>query len=527
MAKDGLGLSSEEEEENAIRMTESGETTNAMQISPPERVSHQPGQPGRRNTPSPMMKGLSTALMQGAFEKFGQAFTDTGDVKRDAASAGQRLAPFRDAGAVVAKRLEDRWFRMEYENFQAEEVEPFIAAKKQMMMDYKDLNSQLDQGLYPGPDGATQEFDINTIDGQRDLLRLRTSLFQKFYQNNSDMDMSLANEAFKYPANPIIDERIQAIVTAGQKGLQAMVAPKEQLESEAIQHGMSMDMRRAEAAERTAAAQEKAVKQADRPISVKEALADPKIGIESILPWAEDAMMDSAQAGAYIAQGKAVLTDQLHKAHKAEFVAGGGKEADYDILDPENIAWVESQLAQSGGAIQRAATVEFVRAKDPKAAEAAKRHSPQYFELMGDTKPDGPKGIISDKRITEEQRDANVKGWKQPLADKLNEYMADPNNDPDIETAIAHIVDEWLPGAITGSTKSTAPPGIQATQSENTAKYRELVTRFARRYLEGSFWRISKVAAQRNKKAAHRSKQSQGRKSGGLARANKSLFGDE
>ena len=525
MAKDKLGLSIEEEKENAIRMTESGETTQEMQITPPERVSHQPGQPGRRATPSPMMKGLSTALMQGAFEKFGQAFTDTGDVRRDQASSGQRLAPFRDAGATVAKRLEDRWFRMEYENFQSEEVDPYIQAKKRMMMEYKDLNGDLDQGQWRDGNGEMQQFDINTIDGQRNLLRLRTSLFQKFYQNNADMDMSLANEAYKYPANPIIDERIQAVITAGQKGLQAMVAPKEQLESEAIQHGMSMDMRRAQAAERTATAQEKVAK-AIRPISVKEALADPNIGLANIMPWAEDAMMDSNQAGAYIAEGKAVLTAQLHKAHKAELVASGGKADDYDQLDPENIEWVKSQLAQSGGAIQRAATVEFVRAKDPKAAEAAKRHSPQYFELMGEVK-DAPKGIIADKRITESQRDDNIKAWKQPLADKLNAYMSDPNNDPDIEVAINHIVDEWLPGAITGSTTSSAPSAIQATQSENTAKYRELVTRFARRYLEGSFWRISKVAAERNKKAAHRSRQSQGRKSGGLARANKSLFGDE
>ncbi len=527
MAKDELGLNIEEEEENSIRRTESHETTQDMHITPPERTSHQPGQPGRRNTPSPVLKGLSTALMQSAFEKFGQAFTDTGNVAGDAASAGQRMAPFRDAGATVAKRLEDRWFRMEYENFQSEEVEPFIAAKKQMLMDYKDLNSQLDQGLYPGPDGQPQQFDINTVDGQRNLLRLRTSLFQKFYQNNADMDMSLANEAYKYPANPIIDERIQKIITAGQQSLQAMVAPREQLESEAIQHGMSMDMRQAQAAERSAAAQEKVAKQADRPISVKEALADPKIGISNILPWAEDAMMDSAQAGAYIEQGKAVLTAQLHKAHKAEWVASGGKEKEYDELDPENIAWVESQLAQSGGAIQRAATVEFVRAKDPKAAEAAKRHSPQYFELMKGGKPDAPKGIIADKRITEDQRDSNVKAWKQPLADKLNAYMSDPNNDPNIEVAIAHIVDEWLPGAITGSTTSTAPSEIQATQSANTAKYRELVARFARRYLENEFYNISKVAADQNKKAALAAKKRRPNRRGGLGRAVASLFGDE
>ena len=146
---------------------------------------------------------------------------------------------------------------------------------------------------------------------------------------------------------------------------------------------------------------------------------------------------------------------------------------------------------------------------------------------MGDTKPDAPKGIIADKRITEDQRDDNVKLWKQPLADKLNDYMADPNNDPNIEVAIAHIVDEWLPGAITGSTQSTAPPSIQATQSENTAKYRELVARFARRYLEREFYTISKVAADQNKKATLAAKKSRPRRHGGLGRAITALFADE
>ncbi|KKL67767.1 hypothetical protein LCGC14_2131700, partial [marine sediment metagenome] len=254
------------------------------------------------------------------------------------------------------------------------------------------------------------------------------------------------------------------------------------------------------------------------------------IGVQNILPWAEDVMMNSPQAGAYIEQGKAVLTDQLNKAHKAEWVAGGGKEKEYDKLDEDNITWVESQLTQSAGAIQRAATVEFVKAKDPKAAEMAKQHSPQYYDLMSGEMKDAPKGIISDKRISESQRDDNVKAWKEPLAAKLEAYMADPANDPDIEVAINHIVDEWLPGAVTGATSSQAPPSILANQSSGTEKYRELVARFARAYLEQNFYKISKVAGDFNKEAKREALMrisTPSYKRGGLAQASKSLFGDE
>ena len=123
-----------------------------------------------------------------------------------------------------------------------------------------------------------------------------------------------------------------------------------------------------------------------------------------------------------------------------------------------------------------------------------------------------------------------MKAWKQPLDIKLKEYMEDPNNDPDIEVAIDHIVNEWLPGAITGETSSTAPSSIKATQSEGTKKYRELVARYARAYLEQNFYKISKVAGDQNKEAKREALMrisTPGYKRGGLARASKSLFGDE
>ena len=479
-------------------------------------------------------KALSSALMEGAFEKFGQAFTDTGYRGRrgeggpQAGSDPNAMAPWRAAGAKAAAALDERWQKMEYEDLQQTIIKDYTDDTKVLSDRYKMLNALLDDGKWQHPDGKIEELDVATEPDRARLLRYRGQLHTDFFTQLTDLTSTLAGEGVKYPNNDMIQEQLMNVFEAATNNLNVVANPQERIQAERAYSDIAVQERQSRAARDTA---KTAAKTAARPISVKEALADPNIGIANILPWAEDTMMNSAQAGAYIAEGKAVLTAELHEMHKTEWVAGGGKEKEYDKLDPENIEWVESQLAQSGGAIQRAATVEFVRAKDPKTAERAKQYSPQYYEMMSDVESaseDGV-GVKPGKRITEKQRKANVQGWKEPLAAKLEAYMADAANDPDIEVAINHIVEEWLPQAITGATQSTAPSEILTTQSESTAQYRREVAEFARMYLEQNFHKLSKVAAEQNKEATRKARRRapRGRGAGGLGRAVSSLFGDE
>lgn len=484
-------------------------------------------------TDNSVTRNISSALMQGAFEKFGQAFNDTGfrgSRGKGGPQAGldpNAMAPWREAGKKAAGALEQRWIKMEYEDFQKSHVATFSEGSSNLMEDFRTENALADEGQLVDAQGKVQQLDITKLEDRARLVRYRSQLFTKFYAKQTDMVQSLAAEGVKFPNNTMIQEQLMNVFETSTNQLMNTAKPQERVETERAYSDIEVNERNAQSAERQSRASAKAARQADRPISVKEALADKAIGVQNILPWAEDTMMNSPQAGAYIEQGKAVLTAKLHEMHKAEWVAGGGKEKEYDKLSEDNIAWVDSQLAQSGGAIQRAATVEFVKAKDPKAAEDAKQHSPQYYDLMSGETKDAPKGIISDKRVTESQRDDNIKAWKEPLAAKLEAYMADPNNDPNIEVAINHIVDEWLPRAITGEVSSQAPSSIRATQSENTTKYRELVAKFARLYLEREFYRISKVAADQNKEATLAARKKRPRRGGGLGRAITSLFGDE
>lgn len=524
-------ISEEEERELAIQRTESDDPTEEMRIVPPEVVtaetSHRPSFGGRRNTPSPMMKGLSTALMQGAFEKFGQAFTASGDVAQDIANESTRMKPFRDSGATVASRLEDRWFRMEYENFQKNEVEPFIYSKKMMLAAYKQQNDLLNDGMVLGPDGPVQQFDITTAEGRTAARRARTSLWSNFYSQNADMDMSLANEAYKYPHNPIIDARIQAIVKAGSDGLMQVGAPKQKLESEGLEHGMMMDERRAGAAEQQARATQKMADRAMEPTSVAEALKDRNVGVPGIMPWAEDKMMNSPQAGAYLQEGRATLEEQAHQARIKEQLADGtikrAKDYDRSEVGP-NYAEVQALLDQNAAAIQKAATVHFVATKNPKAAEEAKKYTPQYFDWQADAESvTGEKKIISDKRVSTKERKKHIKEWEQPIANKLREYMEDPTNETDIESAISYIVDEWLPQAVTGAIDSDAPPHVLAAQAESTVGYRTDLQNWARRFLERNFHKISGVAAEKNPSAAKKAR-ARGRR--GLVRGFSGLLDD-
>ncbi len=498
-------LSEEEEAEFATQRTESNETTKTMSITPPEQ-SHRPGGAGRRNTPSPMMKGLSTALMQGAFEKFGNAFTATGDVAADRSSSDQRMAPFRQAGATVASRLEDRWFRMEYENFQSNQVEPYIQAKKAMMDDYQRLNSMLNEGRYPTVEGEPPEqFDINTPEGRMQALRARTQLFNRFYQTNADMDMQLADQAYKYPHNPIIDKRIQAIVEAGQKGLMQQAAPQEVIDAE----GSAQDQRRSDEQllinKQMANAQSSAAKTAAKKTqTIDEFLNDPNGGVTKVLQWMETGhgaqWLASPTAAAYLNEGTAILREQIHLRNEAEAEAAG---EDYDREDPLVMAGVEATIERNGGAVQRAGAVALLKSVDPAAAKEARKHAPHFYELIPEEGLPGQAAAAlqrktPNKRIGKAQVKKNVKSWREPLKARLKEYMENPDNDPSLEAVRAAVIDEWLPEAIRGRASSSAPEGILAGDSAEMDAYAAQVQEEMGAWFDKHWSRMSKLLAEQH-----------------------------
>ncbi len=100
------------------------------------------------------LKGISKALMQNAFEKFGRGFTDTGHrggtwLGGGSAGGGQpgsdaaAMAPWREAGAKASEALEQRWQLMEYEDFQESHVAGYIKSTRELVDTFKSLNSML------------------------------------------------------------------------------------------------------------------------------------------------------------------------------------------------------------------------------------------------------------------------------------------------------------------------------------------------------------------------------------------------
>lgn len=490
------------------------------------------------------MRGLSTSLMQGAFESFGRAFTDTGYRGHRSGSglqgiaagtAGGGMDAWREAGARAATGLEKRWHTMELEDLKQTDLARANEQIAELATNYRKYKGMLNDGVWVNEDGTMEKLP-KTEEGQERLRRYHGELQTDVSARTADIMASFSQSAARFPNNPLVAELVATIFTQSSKQMQEIANPEDSIASEKAHSDITVQERNSRAAMINARAQSAAAAKAIRPVSIAEALRDPLIGVRDILAWTEQNMLAGPDGEAYRQQMIGIATPDFHDRLAKEQVASGEikKLSEYDKVDPENIEWVDNQLAQAGPQLQQGAAALMLKAKDPKAYEAAKSYAPHYYEILeGDKRPDAPKGV-KDKRITENQRDLNVKAWKQPLADKLDEYMSDPNNNPDIDVAIDYIINDWLPGAITGSTTSSAPSSIQATQSENTAEYRKLVIRFARKYLETNFDKISGIAKDRNKEKARRARNlrasrltRRGRRSGGMGRAVNSLFGDE
>jgi hypothetical protein len=291
-----------------------------------------------------------------------------------------------------------------------------------------------------------------------------------------------------------------------------IAAPQKQLDAESTKHGMLMDEKNAATNARMADAQASRAKTAAQQTqTVQEYLKDASGGgVRDVLQQMETGRLQhvlTAQgAKAYLDEGRAILREQIHRRNEEEAKAA---DEDYDRLNPDTIAEVEAQIERNGGAVQRAGAVALLRAVDPAAAKEARKYAPQFYELIPEEGlPGAPapstQRKVPTKRVTRKQQKANIKKWKEPVADRLREYMENPENDTDIDAAITTVIDEWLPEALAGRASSNAPQGILASEDASFDEYRESVIEEMREYLTKHFWRLSDIAREENPEATRK-----------------------
>jgi hypothetical protein len=435
----------------------------------------------RQETPGPVARGLSTALMQGAFAKFGQAFTDTGDVRKDAQSRDSRMAPWIQAGAGAASALEARWHTMEYENFQAEHVEPYIAKKRAMLDDYQRRHAQADDGIFEGPNGDPMPVDITTKEGRLRAGRMRGQMEKRFYAINSDMDLTLFGEAGKYSSNPMIVDRVNMIANSTSDTLSTVANPQQSLEE---QEGRSVIRGResaAEAAMVSTRAQAANVKSQKRPKSFREAVKHPDVGVGGIVQWFVSdpdgiAVMNSPGGGAsYLAAEE--------KTARGDIMA---QNPDLKEGDPV----LESKLKRAEPQWKMAAVTKYLESLDPAIADQARMATPHFF---ADLTQEKERGIVSDKRQAPEVRQRNVDTWKKHAETHFNEYMENPDNSSDIGAALDDL-EQWLGAAVYGDTDEPGLQAVTAARGEGTERYVSDILEQIPEYIR-NWWHTKKGSA--------------------------------
>lgn len=392
----------------------------------------------------PVARGLSTALMQGAFESFGQAFTRTGNVRRDTMNEAGRMEPWRQAGQKTAGALEMRWHTMEYENFQASAIEPYIAAKKDMLAQYKQLHSDLDSGVWLDPNGEPEQIDVSTPGGREKLTRLRGQLEKDFYGRNSDMDIDLFNSAHKYPTNPMISQRIQMISQAYSDRLLTATNPAQTLQAEGAQSEITARMMTAETnqlAARTAAAGAKALKE---PTNLRQVKKHPEIGGGGAMQWLTD-----SQEGAAIMYG-----NQGADAYRKALSAFEQKLIKDDPKLKQQPDKLRGLLEGLEGKVRNLAASLYLKRNDPEMWEESRKSTPWYFDFEkegdpsdGQLKETDERGYKGERRMSVERKKELFEGWTEYWNKELDNWASNPANPPDPGEAMEHM-EQWIKDAV-------------------------------------------------------------------------------
>jgi hypothetical protein len=393
--------------------------------------------------------------MQSAFSKFGQAFTDTGDVKKDAATRDSRLAPYIEAGGQAAAALQSRWHTMEYENFNNSTLEPYLGQKKALFDDYQRRSAMADIGIFEGPDGLPMPLDVqNSAEDRLLAQRMTNQLTKRFFTLSGDMDMELFNEAGKFGSNPMITDRATAIQLSTAEQLSTIANPPMDAEDK-----LSI-MRQREADSAAKMTQAKNVGQAakeKRPISYDDAMKDPTIGAGGIIRWfisdpAGIEILTTGGGASYLKAEKGMAKGKLMKDNPS--YTEGSQEL-LDALERTAPQWTATAAAK------------YLKWLSPENYELAKQITPHFFEQESEAKE---VGIKSGDRIAPEVREANLATWENHAEDHFRKYMQSGENVPDIDAAMDDL-EEWMNIAIYGESDDPALLAVSATRSEGNRRY--------------------------------------------------------
>jgi hypothetical protein len=171
------------------------------------------GVAARKFVNSDTYRGISSALVGSAYESFGKAFDGGGYTPRGMRPDDSHMANWRNQGAKAQKRLEDRWYKSEFENFRKNHLEAYQKEQQDLVQDMGYLTNELKEGRWQQSDGSILELDYNVPEDRTKGQRLRSQVEAEAAGRFAEAQIRLNTVAAeKYANNPIIDGMIQQMM---------------------------------------------------------------------------------------------------------------------------------------------------------------------------------------------------------------------------------------------------------------------------------------------------------------------------
>lgn len=432
-------------------------------------VSYDTSDDEQEYVPGPIGRGLQSALIQSAFESFGQAFE--GGSTQGAAENAPGMSAWRQAGDNVAKALEMRYYQAELVNFNKRQVKNFAQQADNLKNQSRFLNAELDRGVFHEIDGSVTYYDPETPDGRAKILMARGRLEADTISKLGDLQVSLSNEAAsKYGDNPLINKQVANLYMQASTALLSRFNPENSLAA-----GQSMaNIRQSEAQAANQQASARATQAEDRvPKTLRAAYQIG--GVEGLSDW----MNGTVPGQTMWANVREPLVNEVIADAKARY----WKEHP-NLTEQQKEIGFNNSLNENRSRFEKIGQWKWVAST---LGEDVAKELQAKFPAFGPD-PDKPLEPAVKGSIKPNEMKDKAEKWGKLALNKYEEYMSlAEGKNLSREDGIDYVLNDWFKNALTGGSKEEGYEMINqeltASDGQSAQKYRQYVTEYLKSLL--------------------------------------------
>lgn len=152
--------------------------------------------------------------MEAGFQMFGSAVANYAGIPEAA-------APIANIGINISNTMQDRWFKQEYENFNASVGQQFKNQSQALVQNLNKTFKQIDSGFYTDEDGNTIKINPQS----EDAIRLKNRTIGDVLTNFQQLNDQFFQAAQKYAHNPYVTATVQNMLTTTTSTIKGIVGP--------------------------------------------------------------------------------------------------------------------------------------------------------------------------------------------------------------------------------------------------------------------------------------------------------------